>query len=172
MLWHAKYWDGPLSGYVLLDGEDGYWVDCIDDRWEERPDDADESCKGEGAFPGCDEYPGGGRCCMTIYDRVYLVYKLTSEQDKVEKTIHALFRKWVGTHTAYNEEGSRRAGQRDWNAENEANGDADGIPLGPGVKPRKYWNSFYKAKKPERTPCQPGQAVGWTKALFPDGTRR
>lgn len=156
MLWHSNYYDGPLSGYVELDGQPGYWVDCISDRWDERPDSADDSCTGKDGNGGCKEYPGNNQCCSTIWDRVFLVYKLDGEQDRIATENHALFREHVGTHTDYVDEP-----KRDYNPPG-----ATGITLALGLKPRSEHSKFYKVKRPTMPPLREEQAVGHTLRLF------
>lgn len=183
MLWHSNYWDGPLSGYVTVDGEPGYWVECSKDYWNERPEPATNCCKGTctccewskygadlPAFKDatcCPDYKGGDDCCMRIWDRLFLVYKLDDEQHRIKLANHEMFREHVGTHTDYNENGDRHSGKTDHNAENAANGDADGIPLGLGVKPRKNHNLFYKAERPVPPPLREEQVIGFSLRLFP-----
>lgn len=136
MLWHSGYWDGPLSGYVEVDGEKAHWVKCVADYINERPGEADASCSED-----CPEYPGAGKCCMKEWDRVFLVYKLTPEQDTIERANHALFRKHVGTHTDYDDE--------------------------PGtLMPRAEMDKFYKTDKPQMAPLEKSQVIGHVRRLF------
>ena len=151
LLWHSAYWDGPLSGYVALDGELGFWVECVDDWCNERPDEADESCA------DCPDDPGGGKCCELLWDRLYLVYRLDKDQHRVVTSNHELFRRHVGTHTDY-----------DGHPEEDHNPPDSSAPitLGLGVRPRDEWDKFYKAERPTMPPLRPDQVVGSTLSLF------
>lgn len=140
MLWHSDYWDGPLSGYVQLDGDDGFWVDCIADMWDMRPDDCDTSCTGEDGGKGCPEYKGDRRC------RVYLVYVLDDEQRRIRLANHALFREHVGVHTDYDDCGRR--------------------PVGVGVKPSSGHHAYYRADLEVPPPLRDSQIVGFTTRLW------
>tara|TARA_R110000824_G_scaffold112734_1_gene262062 strand:- start:507 stop:1064 length:558 start_codon:yes stop_codon:yes gene_type:complete len=141
MLWHGNYWDGPLSGHVEVGGEQGFWVDCIDSEWDERPDDSDDSCSGNDGGEGCEDYPGNGKCCMTTCDRVYLIYKLDAEQKRIMRANHALFREHVGHHTDY-----------------------DGQPS--ALKPQDSWKKFYDAPRETMPPPREDQIMGHTLRLF------
>ena len=145
MLWHANYWDGPLSGYVEVDGEPGYWVECIQDYWNERPQkvNEDDGCQDEDGSWSCEDCPGDGTCTMTEWDRVYLVYKLDPDQDQWQLKRHAKFRKYVGTHTDY-----------------------DGKPAKRGVKEHSLWRVFYDWKPKPPPPLREDQVVGHTLELF------
>ena len=156
ILWHSDYWDGPITGYVTLDGETGYWINRIEDFYNvrldiENPGD-DDSCQ------NCDcKDP-----CYT-YDYLYAVYKLTPEQERIELANHALFRKHVGTHTEYGTE--QKVDHNDPN-------DSSPIKLGPGVFPRDSWDLYYKAEKPSAPPVKDSQLVGWASTINPNGWTR
>ena len=160
MLWHASYWDGPLSGYVEVDGEPGYWVECIQDWWNPRPQkvDEDDECQDEDGSWSCEDCPGDGTCTMTEWDRVYLVYKLDEDQHAAELHNHALFRKCVGTHTDYDGQPKE---------DHNPPGEKAQIPLGPGVRPRSFWKEFYHStRRRKKPPLREDQVIGHTLELF------
>lgn len=90
-LWHLNYWDGPLSGMCLIDGQK-YWFDCIEQYHDNNPQMTDEE------FYAGNEYP---------WYRKFLIWKLTDDQQAVIEARHAKFQRMVGTHTDYDENGQR-----------------------------------------------------------------
>jgi hypothetical protein len=78
LLWHADYWDGPLSGVLLYHGE-RCWFEVV----EEGDSDAD------GWFRRC------------------VILRLSTAQLAEEERWHELFRAKVGTHTDYDAEGRK-----------------------------------------------------------------
>lgn len=111
MLWHNNYWDGPISGMMLWDGE-MRWFQMFDETWEE--------C----LIPG-DEWKEWVEYYREKYgkdpdeeDRIehdrtrkYRVYVLPEEVKKAIIHNHELFRKYVGIHTDYDEKGCRYLGE-------------------------------------------------------------
>lgn len=92
LLYHSGYWDGPLSGVCLYQGE-RLWFNCVHDYHDKTED---------------DKY---------LDMRIYALYRLTVEEWEQEDYWHELFEKHVGTHTSY-KEGSRSGSvnkQSDWN---------------------------------------------------------
>jgi hypothetical protein len=88
-LWHAGYWDGPLSGMCSVDGQK-CWFQCIEE-WDEHndyPEDEDEF-----------EQP---------WYRRFLIYRLTEEQLLPTEAGHDKFCRMVGTHCNYDEDGVTR----------------------------------------------------------------
>lgn len=160
MLWHAGFWDGPLSGYVELDGQPGHWVEMVEDFWDSRPDETDDSCTGADGKGGCPEIRADGRCCIEVHDRVYLVYQLDDEQRRVVEANHALFREHVGTHTDYDDQVK---------VQHESEG-----PIGyaPGVKPRSGHSAYYDAPRETMAPLREDQVVGYTLDLFAEPKSR
>jgi hypothetical protein len=110
MLWHSNYWDGPLSGVMLWNGEKMWfemfeekyverlmsdedwkeWVDYYKEKYNEEPDEDDR----------------------IEYDRprYFKVYKLPEDIMSAIVHNHELFRTYVGTHTDYDLEGNRGRG--------------------------------------------------------------
>lgn len=72
MLWHSGYWDGPLNGMALYNGQ-YVWFDCHSDEYEE---------------------PYYGM-------RVYRLYELSKKELKDEFDHHSKFREYVGHHSDY-----------------------------------------------------------------------
>jgi hypothetical protein len=72
MLWHAGYYDGPLNGMALYNGQ-YVWFDCFSDDYQE---------------------PYYGM-------RVYRLYELSEKEMKEQFNHHSKFRKYVGHHTDY-----------------------------------------------------------------------
>ena len=101
--WHYNYWNGALSGYIELNGESGYWVQCIDDEWDFIADEADDFCKTE-----CKSYQKCTKCdCFGEVIKLYAVLKLTKDQEDAICYNNALFEKYVGSHHRYDEKGHR-----------------------------------------------------------------
>ena len=140
ILWMESYWDGPLSGYVMLDDVEGYFVNCFDMEWNTRPETRDESCD---RF--CD-FADKTRCCLNNSDRLYLVFLLDAQQIAHIKTEHDIFQKFVGTHTDYNNDGYRN--------------------IGAIHHPTESWPGFYDRVRPDIHPLNDNQIVGWTTKLF------
>ena len=78
MLWHSGYYDGPLSGMALYNGN-FVWFEC--DQWGDRYDNPDP--------------------CPDYGMRTYTLYELSEMDLKNEFDIHERFRKYVGHHTDY-----------------------------------------------------------------------
>jgi hypothetical protein len=87
LLWHDDFWDGPLSGLLLWQGE-RCWFQM---REEYEP-------------------PEGAETAPWPWYRRYLVIRLTPDQLREEEYWHDLFRKCIGTHTDYRSDGQREVG--------------------------------------------------------------
>ena len=109
---------------------------------------SDDGCTGADGDGGCEAYEGKGTCCTIEYDRLYRVYRLDGEQDRIHRANHALFREHVGVHTDYDEHGNR------------PNGSAGAL------RPRAQWARFYEAEREEAEDCREEQVVGFTLRLF------
>jgi len=134
MLWHSNYWDGPLSGVCEVSGE-MLWFDILIETEPEIPCPKEEECDAKIqaeieaigrtniASPESDEEWG----CPPDYDhncykipshRYYGVYRVDTDTMEEVKRRHALFQKYVGTHTDYDETGQRVLGavnkREDW----------------------------------------------------------
>ena len=108
MKWCLDYYDGPLSGICEIDDRHHYFKFI-----QESVKSLDDICSNV---------------------RVYGIYQLTDKEIERETYWHDEFRKWVGTHTDYNEEvGARNLG---------------------GVKPRDGMHNFYD-RKDERDKDRP-----------------
>lgn len=90
-LWHGNYWDGPLSGMCLVNGE-RYWYECIEEYHDNNP------------YPSEEEYDAGWEA---PWYRRYLIWKLTDEQQAIIDARHEKFQRMVGTHCDYDENGHR-----------------------------------------------------------------
>lgn len=78
MLWHCGYYDGPLNGMALYNGE-FVWFDH--DKYGDRCDDDD--------------------LCPDYGSRTYNVYAISEEDLKTQFAIHERFEKYVGKHSNY-----------------------------------------------------------------------
>jgi hypothetical protein len=85
LLYHSGYWDGPLSGVCLYQGE-RLWFNDVHDYHSKTED---------------DKY---------LDMRIYALHRLTVEEWKQEDYWHDLFEKNVGTHTSY-KNGKRNYGE-------------------------------------------------------------
>lgn len=83
-LWQHDYWDGVISGVCLVNNEP-CWFETIE-QFEDFPDEYDSNF----------EPP---------WYRRFLVWKLTSEQFAAIKERHEKFRRMVGAHTTYDDNG-------------------------------------------------------------------
>jgi len=83
--YHSGYWDGPLSGVCLYQGE-RLWFNSVHDYHSKTEE---------------DKY---------LDMRIYALHRLTVEEWKQEDYWHDLFKKHVGTHTSY-KEGKRTYGK-------------------------------------------------------------
>jgi len=106
MLWHHNYWDGPISGVILWNGE-YCWFDQIEEVNIETPmnekdrQDYIEYCEKNGyAWHEHD---------MVDYEsyRIYNVYRMPRAVMKSIIHNHSIFQEFVGTHTDYDEYGRR-----------------------------------------------------------------
>lgn len=91
-LWHAGYWDGPLSGVCEIDGQKCWYeavAEWIDDNSYPSEDD-----------PAYEEFE-------PPWYRRYLIHKLTDAQFKEIEAWHDKFRRMVGTHCDYDDQGIR-----------------------------------------------------------------
>ena len=86
LLYHSGYYDGPLSGMCLYNDE-RHWFNCVEDELDFTD-------------PNTKEYLRG---------RVYVVVKPDLDELKKENVRHALFEKYVGTHTRYDADGKRNS---------------------------------------------------------------
>jgi hypothetical protein len=80
LLWHCGYWDGPLSGVCLYQG-DRCWFEAIDPFDEER-----------------DDY---------VYPRRAGLYRLSPEELHVQEELHRQFQRYMGMHSEYDENEQR-----------------------------------------------------------------
>lgn len=87
-LWHSNYWDGPLSGMCLIEGQK-YWFECVEE-WLDN-----------------NSYPEDDDDFETPWYRRFLIWKLTDEQQATIEARHAKFQRMVGTHCDYDENGHR-----------------------------------------------------------------
>lgn len=87
-LWHSGYWDGPLSGMCLIDGQK-CWFECIDE-WGNH-----------------NSYPEDDEEFEQPWYRRFLIWKLTDQQQTEIEKRHAKFQRMVGTHCDYDDEGHR-----------------------------------------------------------------
>ncbi len=106
MLWHSNYWDGPLSGVILWEGEK-CWFDYADEEYVEIPL-TEEELKEWAEYEGItvDEIEEDDKIDYDRY-RYFNVYRVPKEVMGVIEYNHELFRKYVGTHTDYDENGCR-----------------------------------------------------------------
>jgi len=91
-LWHSDYYDGPLSLMVKINDKK-YWAEFIDEiEWTEQygpePNDVD-----------------------LHRARFFVVLDPGQERIEYEEYWHELFRTCVGTHTDYDESGTRNTGK-------------------------------------------------------------
>lgn len=93
MLYHLGYWDGPLSGICLIDGQK-YWFECIEE-WRDNnkwPDEND---------PAYEDFE-------PPWYRRYLIWKLTDDNLAEIEARHQKWQRMVGMHCDYDENGARK----------------------------------------------------------------
>lgn len=100
MLWHSDFYDGPLSGMCLLNKRP-HWFHIA----------------------------GGAPYDIDADQRVFDIIYLSDEEIKREEVRHEIFRKNVGTHCDYDDQGERSIGH---------------------IKPREKWSEFYDLPPLER----------------------
>ena len=112
--WHADFWDGPRSGMLTYRGQE-YWFEVV----AESEDDA------------------------SGWYRRFAVLRRRPDQHADELRWHELFRRCVGGHTDYTEDGQRPVGE---------------------LQPHERWAEFYEAYQ-QRTPPDLSrcEVVGWFK---------
>lgn len=123
LLYHLDFWDGPITGVLLWNGERCYFKMSADihtrEPWSQEEIDKYESTKETNPHYIDDkdyyEYDGF---------RQYAVYRVTPDTMAAIDYNHELFRTHVGTHTDYNEDDGKRA-------------------VGSGVKPRSEHHKWY-----------------------------
>lgn len=120
LLWGSGYYDGVLSG-VCEKWQKRYWFELITEEYLKTKYD----CEGHEDHTSI---------------RVFAVVDLTSEQWKIEDEQHADFRKYVGTHTDYND------GKRDHSQ----------------ICDQKHWKKYYdKWNKIEVPTKKDNPVVAW-----------
>jgi len=110
MLWHSNYWDGPLSGVILWNGEKA-WFDMQEEKYNERliPDKEWKEYVDYIKEKYNEEADEDDRMEHDRY-RYFKVYRLPEEIMNAIVHNHELFRTYVGTHTDYDENGNRGKG--------------------------------------------------------------
>lgn len=93
-LWHSGYYDGPLDGMVLYEGEQ-LWAEVAEEcqHWVEAPEDDED----HDVISTCGFY------------RRYRITRLTTEAFAETTRRHELFRQMVGHHADHDETGRRAA---------------------------------------------------------------
>jgi len=94
LLWYGDYWDGPIDGLLSFRGEQ-CWFELVTEN---------EGDLGE-------------------WYRRFVILRLTPERLAEEARWHDLFRKHVGTHADYDENGRAMRGE---------------------LRPRDEWHKFYE----------------------------
>jgi len=84
MLWHTDYWDGPLSGLCIWNGEKYWFHNVFEEHFEARED---HQCSQQ--------------------NRYYCLFMLTPQELQEKEYWHGEFRKYVGNHSDYDEDGQR-----------------------------------------------------------------
>lgn len=130
LLWHHDYWDGPISGVMLWNGEANWFQQIGDDviTWvpftDEEKNDWKVWCKEQ-------NYKFDEEDCVHCEGyRAYNVYKTPLEIMEAITYNHEQFRKYVGDHTDYDMEGHRPHGQ---------------------LKPYSEHEKFYKGRDSHKT---------------------
>ena len=119
LLYHLNFWDGPLSGVMLWEGERVFF-NCIDTFFEIEPWTEEE----------INNYKDRNKNNLIDEDyfdynqiRIFAVYRIEANVMESIDYNHERFRTYVGYHTDYNEEGKREIGN---------------------LKPSKLHDEFYK----------------------------
>lgn len=131
--YYSGYYDGPLSGMVVLPDGAEAWAQCIEEcscpRWN------DDELTDEEMDEAADEPPVHG------FYRRYQLTTLSPEAAATEAERHADFRRWVGEHTDIGEDGRREVG---------------------AVHPRETHHLFYdKWSKRNDARTENGTPLGW-----------
>jgi len=121
LLYHLNYWDGPLSGICSWNDKRYYFVCSLEEGLvvEVEPGD-DEYIDPSISFPPEWEWAKKYYKSMAeiedlnqhYYNCRYMVlYELTPEEWEAEDKKHAAWRKYIGRHTDYAENGQRPVGE-------------------------------------------------------------
>lgn len=112
LLWHLDYYDGPMSGMLRYRDEE-LWFSTVTEARDFR----------------------------SPWFRRYAIVRLTPEELAEVRSQHELFRRCVGTHTDYDENGTREVG---------------------ALRPREMWEEFYdQAKGRPHRAYDRNECVGW-----------
>jgi hypothetical protein len=111
MLWHHDFWDGPITGVILWNGE-YCWFNQIEEVNIETPMSEEDKteyikyCEQNGYK--WDKY------VFVDYEsyRIYNVYRMPRTVMKAIIFNHSLFKYYVGTHTEYDNDGLRHRNLR------------------------------------------------------------
>lgn len=106
LLYHLNYWDGPISGVMLWNGERCYFNQFSERseriKWsDEEIEDWKKHCEENGRefdIDDCEDWD--------LY-RHYKVYRTPPNVMRDIDEDHELFRRYVGVHTDYDENGRR-----------------------------------------------------------------
>ena len=110
VLYHLNYWDGALSGVCLWNGKKCYFNTIHEDTWSymEEWSDWEKYCiENDINIHISDDNDGE---ILYYTDRIFAVYEAPEEEMNIIQENHDLFRKYVGTHTDYNENGYKGCG--------------------------------------------------------------
>lgn len=81
-LWHSAYWDGPINGLCLVNGEK-CWFDLVE-SWDDK-----------------NSYPEDDEDFEAPWYRRFLIWKLLPEELVEVERRHAKFVRMVGNHCDY-----------------------------------------------------------------------
>jgi len=136
ILYHIGFWDGPLSGIMLWNGEKAYFKateELVCDGAEIITDEELEREKKEFSDLGLKLELTDVQELM-VY-RPFDVFRIPIEDMAAIDDDHKRFQEFVGTHTDYNEEGKRGRGAK-----------LDGTDMGD-LKPNNEHSKYYDGKK-------------------------
>lgn len=113
LLWHHDYWDGPMTGVMLWEGEK-CWFEMVEEKHFEVPLTEEEINEWADYLKiSVDEVEDVDK---VDWDRIrwFDVYRIPKEIMESIEYNHELFRKYVGAHTDYDEEGNRHHNLSDY----------------------------------------------------------
>jgi len=144
LLWHEAYWDGPHDGVMLWNGEKCWFSSDGDDKFVEIPPTEEEILEWKEICIKENWNFNPDDCIDYERYRYFKVYRIPEDAMKKIEEEHAIFEKYVGTHTSYGENGRRPQGK------------ADGSHLRPYSEHHRYYNrtnKFCFRVDPEKHEC-------------------
>ena len=141
ILYHLNYWDGPISGVCLYNGQRCYFntIDEVTEEYLMSDKDWEDWCMWQLSIGK--EIDPDDRTEINWY-RIFAIYETPKEDIEILDENNNMFCKYVGTHNNYDNSGCRGSGARVPVREDHPEDLGD-------LKPYSEHDKFYKAKRRE-----------------------